>query len=405
MGFKRGVWLTLVLAVAALAGGCATVDGRMAVPVALQGQAEVPDIVGARFWGDEVPSDLATALRERMPNIGKFSSRPAKSGGRPLVNFLALSGGGPDGAFGAGLLIGLTRKGTRPVFDVVTGVSAGAIIAPFAFLGSHYDRQLEEIWTRYGTQDLIQAQLLSGLLGTAPAVADTAPMAHVMARYITRKLLDEVAAEYKKGRLLLIGTTNLDAQRPVIWNMGEIASSRHPAALALFRKVILASAAIPGAFPPVKIRVRAGGKLYDELHVDGGTTREVFIAPVQLSLRAFDKFFPRPPIRRIYVIKNGKLSTEYEPVKEQTLSIAARSIATLLKYQTAGDLFRIYVSAKRDGAAFHLAYVPHTFAIQPKEAFDRAYMRALFKTGFEIAQRQDPWARTLPELGSPRRPN
>ena len=165
--------------------------------------------------------------------------------------------------------------GTRPNFEVVTGISAGAIIAPFAFLGPAYDRQLAEIWTQYETSELLTAQILPGLLGGS-SLADTSKLAELVARYVDRKFLRAVAAEYRRGRILLIGTTNLDMQRPIIWNMGEIASSNHPNAPELFHKIIMASAAIPGAFPPVSIPVVADGQQYEEMHVDGGITRGCF---------------------------------------------------------------------------------------------------------------------------------
>jgi Patatin-like phospholipase len=225
-----------------------------------------------------------------------------------VVQYLALSGGAGDGAFGAGVLVGWTQRQDRPRFEVMTGVSAGALIAPFAFLGPRYDRQLREIWTKYDTDELATPQIFAGLLG-AEALADSAPLKSLIARYVDRRMLDRIADEYHAGRVLLVGTTNLDAQRPVIWNMGEIAASRHPYALELFRQVILASVSVPGVFAPVHIKVRAGEQILEEMHVDGGPTRQVFVAPAQLSLRSFDPLYPTPPVRRIYIIKNGKLST------------------------------------------------------------------------------------------------
>ena len=199
--------------------------------------------------------------------------------------------------------------------------------------------------------------------------------------------------------MLLIGTTNLDAQRPVIWNMGEIAASGHPDALELFRKVILASASIPGVFPPVQITVEAGGKQFEEMHIDGGPTRQVFLAPSQLRLKDFDGFYDKPPIRYIYIIRNAKLAPDYQPAKAGALAISVQTISTLIMNQSQGDILRIYTTAKRDGARFNLAAIPEDFRVQPKEPFDRVYMRDLFDVGEALARAGYSWMNEPPELG------
>lgn len=381
-------------------GACAGQIKREPVPLALVGDAAIPGMAHARFWGDEVPADILTFVREHMPGSSRLAVKATKSAGRPVVEYLALSGGAGDGAFGGGLLVGWTQRGDRPQFEVVTGVSAGALIAPFAFLGTGYDRQLREIWTKYDTEALATPQVLAGLLG-AEAIADSSGLKQLIARYVDRQMLDRVAAEYRKGRVLLVGTTNLDAQRPVIWNMGEIAASQHAYALELFRSVLLASTALPGVFPPVHVRVSAGDKILEEMHVDGGPTRQVFLAPAHLSLRTFDKLYPKPPLRRIYVVKNGKLGPEYEAVAANTLSISARSLFTLTKSQSIGDINRIYATAVRDGAEFRLTSIPDRFNRVAKQPFDPAYMKELFALGVEMGRSGDPWARTPPEAGPP----
>ncbi len=384
----RSLWTMLVLALAV--SGCATTVARIPVPKTQVSKAAIPRIPNARFWGDEVPPDPARAMRTHLPNLGSAPGARERIRKRRVINFLAISGGGTDGAFGAGLLAGWSQQGKRPTFHVVTGVSAGAIIAPFAFLGSSQDRMLRNIWTKYGSADLVRPQVLAGLLG-GDAVADTAPLAALIAKYITKHFLRQIAHEYRDGRILLIGTTNLDAQRPVIWNMGEIAVHGSSAALQLFRRVILASAAIPGAFPPVHIAVEANGQRYEEMHVDGGATREVFVVPLGLSLRAFNHLYAKPPRRRIFVIKNGKLAPEYEPVEARTLSIAARALVTLTKYQAAGDLRRIYELAKNAKAQFKLIAIPVDFNRKPEKVFDKAYMGALYQTAQRMGQAGPPW--------------
>jgi len=389
----------LVIAPALLLAACATLDARIPVPNAeLASRATPIDFAGVRAWGDEVPSDIAAALRTRLPSVKRLAhSDGRKNTSRAEVEILALSGGGSDGAFGAGLLVGWTKRGDRPQFEVVTGVSAGALTAPFAFLGPRYDSKLREIWTRYGTNQLVTAQLLPALFG-GPSLTDSGPLRQLIANYIDRRVLSEIAAEYRKGRLLLILTTNLDAQRPVIWNMGEIAVSGHPNALELFRSVLLASASIPGALPPVRIPVTADGKTYDELHVDGGTTREVFVAPIDVPLTALDRFYDALPKRRLYIVKNGKYHAEYEPVREQAFPIAARAIETLVKTQHRNDIYRIYRMAKDSGAEFNLAFVPQEFQAKPKELFDPKYQAALFDEGFELARARRAWVKVPPDI-------
>ncbi|KAB2919770.1 MAG: hypothetical protein F9K29_04050 [Hyphomicrobiaceae bacterium] len=394
-------YLALVLCGAALAvTGCAARIERDPVPAALVPDATIPGLAHARFWGDEAPADILAFVQTHMPGARRMAVAASLQKGRPLVEYLALSGGAGDGAFGAGLLAGWSQRGNRPKFEVVTGVSAGALIAPFAFLGPAYDRQLREIWTKYDTEDLATPQVLAGLLG-AEAFADSSPLKRLIAKYVDRKLLDKIADEYRSGRVLLVGTTNLDAQRPVIWNMGEIAASRHAYALELFQQVLLASASIPGAFPPVHIKVRAGDRILEEMHVDGGPTRQVFLAPSHLSLRTFDKLYPKPPMRRIYVVKNGKLNPEYEAVQANTLAISARSLFTVTKSQSIGDINRIYATAQRDGAEFRLASVPASFSVASTQPFDPNYMKQLFAVGYELGRTGEPWASTPPEASAP----
>jgi Patatin-like phospholipase len=328
-----------------------------------------------------------------------MASRPAPAG-RPLVEYLALSGGAKDGAFGAGLLVGWSKRGDRPRFEVVTGVSAGALIAPYVFLGPSYDPQLEELWTTFDTGMLATPQLLAGLLG-AEAIADTSPLRSLIGRHIDRRMLSQIAQEYRNGRLLMIGTTNLDAQRPVIWNMGEIAAAadRDPEAAQLFRDVLLASASIPGVFPPVHVKVRVGDQVFEEMHVDGGATRHVFLAPAQLSLKTFDSFYPQPPIRRVYVVRNGKVAPSYQAVQPTTLAISARSLGTVTKNQSLGDINRIYTMTQRDGAEFRLASIPASFTAESKEQFDPVYMKALYDVGMRLGLNGNAWVRTPPEAG------
>jgi predicted acylesterase/phospholipase RssA len=382
--------LSLVFALA----GCATLPQRVAVPAALAKDAAVPGLADVRLWGD-APFSPAL-LQAEMPKLkAKYLAR-AKSGEKPVSNLLAISGGADDGAFGAGLLVGWSQHGDRPEFDLVTGISAGALIAPFAFLGRDYDRQLAGLFTSYGANDIYQANVLGGLFG-GNAIADSAPLARLIEQYVDARFLRRVAEERGKGRFLLVGTTNLDAQRPVYWDMGKIAQSSDPRAPALFRRVLLASASFPGIFPPVHIEVEAGGHRYEEMHVDGGTTREVFFTVADFSFREFDKAIGRKVDRRLWIIRNGKIEPEYKPIQDSTLTIAQRSLETLTKSRGVGDLTRMFRRAQADNIEYNLAAIPVEFDAPHPKPFDRAYMKTLYDYGFSLGKIGYTWAKAPPE--------
>lgn len=388
--------MVLALAGAMLLGGCAATIVRNGISdPKLAETARVVHMPDVRFWGDEVPKDVVAEVRRRLPNMPTIARDAARGKGRPIVETLALSGGGADGAFGAGVLAGWTARGDRPEFEIVTGVSAGAIIAPFAYLGPAHDQKLKEVWTEYQMNEIVVAQILPGLFG-GPALADTSPMAMLLAKYIDMDMLQAIAAEYARGRMLMVLTTNLDAQRPVVWNMGEIARVGTPEALALFRQVVMASAAIPGAFPPVSIDVEVNGKRYEEMHVDGGTTHETFVLPVQAPFKAFDPLYPAPPIRKLYLIKNGKLNPENKVVEAKTLSIASRAIATLIKSQNWSEIYRIYRLSQDAKAEFNLIAVPEGFTRVAKQIVDPEYQRALFDVGYAAGQNRGAWMSAPP---------
>ncbi len=329
---------------------------------------------------------MATARKQRLAIEGA-ASRPER--------FLALSGGGSDGAFGAGLLVGWTDHGDRPQFDVVTGVSTGAIIAPFAFLGSRYDGWLAQFYTEYGSPDLIRYDWLSGILG-GPAIADSAPLKRLIGRFITPELLAEIAAEHRKGRRLFVGTTNLDAQRPVTWDLGAIAASGNPEAPELFRQVLLASTSIPMAFPPVRFSVHAGGNSYQELHADGSIASPVFFLPSDFKLSDVDRLFPSAPRRELYVIRNGRIDPSYLKVEDDLISLTGRAFTTMSKRQTAGELLRLCLIARRDNIEYRLAYIPSSFDRESQSIVDLDYMKALFQTARRLGTAGFDWKKSPP---------
>lgn len=329
---------TALLASAALGTGCASLMPRDIAPEPLAASAEVAAMPRVRIWGDDPgAAALAALLRPPAPEASPPDETAGRRAGRGrTLDILAISGGGEDGAFGAGLLVGWSEAGTRPDFEVVTGISAGALAAPFVFLGPGRDADLRDVFTKYRRADIYDPGLLAPLAGSG--LVDSSPLANLIAHYVDDAFLADVARERRKGRVLLIGTTNLDAQRPVLWDMGRIAMSGQPRALDLFRKVLLASASIPGAFPPVRIAVEADGRAFEELHVDGGVTRQVFVAPPPAATR--DLAGP-PRARRLFVIRNGKVGAEWDAVRADLVSISTRAVSTLIKNQGIGDLYRI----------------------------------------------------------------
>jgi len=232
-------------------------------------------------------------------------------------------------------------------------------------------------------------------------MSDTTPLWTLLSHYVEQKMLDAVAAEYQKGRLLVIGTTDLDSRKGVIWNMGQIAASGNPKAITLFRSIILASAAIPGAFPPVLFDVEAKGKTYQEMHVDGGAVAQVFIYPPSFKLRQLSEQSAAGRERKLYVIRNARLDPEWTQVERRTLPIVGRAISSLIQNQGKGDLLTIYYLSQRDGLDFNLAYIPKTFNEPHREDFDMQYMRKLFNVGYTSAVNGYPWEKAPPGLNLP----
>jgi hypothetical protein len=212
-------------------------------------------------------------------------------------------------------------------------------------------------------------------------------------------MLDAIAREYGRGRLLLIGTTNLDVRRPVVWNIGAIAASGHPGALDLFRDILLASASIPGAFPPVLIDLEEGGRRHQEMHVDGGAATQVFLYPPALDLRADTLGLSPGRPRTAWVVRNGRVDVEPGTVNRGIFGIARRSIETLLHFSGISDIQRIYLTALRDGVTFRLASIGRDFDAPRPQPFDTAFMRALFAYGEERGRSGAGWVTRPPPVG------
>jgi predicted acylesterase/phospholipase RssA len=383
--------------------GCSTPKRLPAVPLVSTTQAQVDQGLGQshiRFMVARESEPFAEEARSSMQKEKAWLASKGHVGPLPPANFLAISGGGDNGAFGSGLLNGWTAAGTRPEFKAVTGVSTGALTAPFAFLGPKYDESLKEVFTTVSKKDIFKSRGIRGIF--SDGMADTTPLAKLIARYIDRPMLDAIAAEYAKGRLLLVGTADLDALEPVVWNMTAIAASKDPRALDLFRSVLRASASIPGAFPPVMFDVEVNGVRHQEMHGDGGTIAQVFLYPPSLNVAELSSAADVQRKRNLYIIRNAKFAPEWADVPRKTIGISARAIGSLTRTQGIGDLYIIYALAQRDGFDFNLTFIPPTFDAPHPEEFDTNYMQQLYATGYRMAAGGVDWQKFPPGYVAPK---
>ena len=256
---------------------------------------------------------------------------------------------------------------------------------------------LRTVYTKIGPDDVLKKRGIHHAV-FGEALADTAPLYGLITHHINEQALADISAEYNKGRLLLIGTASLDAQRPVIWNIGAIAASGRPGALELVRKIILASASIPGAFPPVMIDVEADSRRYQEMNVDGGVVAQVFLYPADIGLRVNLRSAELARERHAYIIRNSRLDPDWASVNRRFLSISGRAIATTIHYIGYGDILRIYTTAKRDGVDYNLTYIETDFPNVKHEKFDPAYMNALFDYAYAKGRNGFSWHKAPPIL-------
>jgi predicted acylesterase/phospholipase RssA len=381
---------------AALLPGCSTPVRLPAVPTGRVTEATVLGIPNERFFPFHGIAPLenefyAAADRQRR-TLGL-----APDAALPELDLLSVSGGGENGAFGAGLLCGWTEQGTRPVFSLVTGVSTGALIAPFAFLGPAYDPQLRAVYTGLKPSEVLESRGLTAALFN-DAMSDNQPLFKTISRYVNTDMQAALAKAYDSGRLLLIGTSNIDAQQPVIWNIGAIARSDDPRALDTIRRIMLASAAIPGAFPPTMFDVTLDGKPYQEMHVDGGTFAQAFLYPAALTRNRRVRMAKGQKVvaAKAYIIRNGRLDPEWADIERSTMSIAGRAISTMIASSGFNDVIRIYNNTQRDGIPYNLAFIGPEFDMKLPQPFDPGYMRALFDYGFALGKQGYDWAQQPP---------
>ena len=394
----RYIALTAVLAISA---GCSSLPPRHPVPIDQLYRAQVlPGVPAVRAWAgtfsEQFSEDLVESVRQEM-------RASVRNGGTraPKINILALSGGADYGAFGAGFMNGWSQSGTRPVFKFVTGISAGALIAPFAFLGREYDGELKEGFTTVGPGDIYRVRGLSVLW--SDSLFDSRPLAELIRKYFDQDILQAVARAHRQGRRLYIGTTDMDADRLVVWNMGAIANSGDPEALELFRKVILASASIPLTFPPVLINVTVDGVSYDEMHVDGGVKAQLFFTAATINMVQIRKQLGLPVTpeesTKLFIIRNATVGPEPESVPRKLNKIMDRSLSQLIEAQARNDLVRVYNFAHKQGFGFYWIAIPKDYKPQKKELFNTAEMNRLFSIGYNMGLKENAWRKVPPEIG------
>lgn len=348
-----------------------------------QSIAQIPGMPNVRFYSDALLSEIRRVMKEDV-----ILAAAKENGG---FRVLAISGGAYDGAYGAGILNGWTRSGRRPKFAVVTGVSAGSLIAPLAFLGPDYDRQLKDAFTS-GVSEPIGDGTDSVLSVLNEAGTRRETMYALVSSFVDEKLLRAVAAEHRRGRRLLVVTTNLDAQRAVVWDLGAIAASGHPNALQLFRDVLTASCSVPGVFEPTRITVTANGRSFEELHVDGGVTTNVFTLPDAMLAGGGG----RESIRgSMYVIMNTRLTPEFQVVEAQVPVLLGRTIGTLLKAHSKAVVLTSIEFARSTGIDFNLTHMNVELPKDLKPSFNTEYMRAVYAIGYRRAASGDFWEKTI----------
>jgi hypothetical protein len=343
---------------------------RIPFTAAQAAAAVVPGIPDARAWGDSA-ADFARLL-------------PQASG-----PWLAISGGGADGAYGGGVLAGWSAAGSRPEFAVVTGVSIGALVAPFAFLGPRYDEVIRKNFTTISAADIFEDRV------TRDSLLDHWPLRRQIEERVTPQLLAEIAAEHARGRRLLIVTTNLDAGRRTVWSMGAIAASGGERALKLFRDVLLASTAIPGFFSPVGFEVEAEGKRFEELHNDGTLTAPFFVVPDEM-LEAGSK--SRLPFSSLFVLVGSKAASELSMPERTITGVLGRSIAVALTAALRTQMILTYVGAQRHGVDVRFAPVDPSFDFPSRGPFDGKYMQALYEVGVAAGKSGTAFTGTPPGL-------
>ncbi|MCX8252641.1 Alpha/beta hydrolase [Beijerinckiaceae bacterium RH AL1] len=383
-GISAIVRVCVVAGLAALTAACAGSQPRIPYTAQEAALAQPPGYEHIRVWLDEArdyPVDFAPDLKP-----GEASQ------------YLALSGGGGNGAYGAGILNGWTQSGRRPTFNAVSGVSTGALMAPFAFLGPAYDATLADIYTGGEAETLVAAPDF-GRAAFGSSLFGGHRLLDLVSRYVTPDIVEAIAREHRAGRRLYVVTTNIDSKRGVVWNIGAIAASGRPDSIDLIRKVLAASASVPLVFAPQLIEVTADGREFQEMHADGNVTTAVFTLPLKyLALQRKTRLAGGS----IYVVMNTVIEPQFSVVERSTLPIVAASIDTLTTQKSEVDLAQMYAYAKANKVDFNLTSIDPAIVKAGLGSFDTAYMRRLYDAGVETGRTGGFWRKApLPSLPPP----
>jgi len=377
------VRLILSVCLVAIVAGCAAIHREQAPEMLFNTTTPVGFASVVRYANGYADGD-ARAIGSRFSETLERRRAASMDG---TLNILALSGGGAGGAFGAGALVGLSRRGERPQFDIVTGVSAGALIAPFAFLGSAWDEHLADAFSGARSEHLLDSRGIGILF--RPGFYRSEPLVELVDHFVTDELIQAVARQAALGRLLLVATTDLDKEETVIWDMGRIAAHGGEAARTLFRNVLVASASIPGAFSPMVIAVEKAGVRYDEMHVDGDATVPFFVAPALAYVRPIDA--NRLKGAHIYVLVNGQLGGVPHTTPVDTISILTRSFSSTLTHLARANVVLTSEFAQKNDMNFRFSSIPIDYPFHGPLDFQQSSMRALFNYGADCAREGRLW--------------
>ncbi|KAA8600978.1 hypothetical protein F0Z19_1484 [Vibrio cyclitrophicus] len=340
-----------------------------------------------RIWASEAPDFLYSADDQTTPIT--------VSGDQ--LNILALSGGGANGAFGAGILIGLEESGQLKDYSIVTGISAGALMAPFVFIGGDAFSKMKEVMLNINDKSVLGKK---NFLNTVfkDAFTDGEHLYQFIAEAFPEPMIEQIATQHRSGKRLFIGTTHFDSGELVIWNVGAIANSEMPNKSELIYKVLAASASIPGVFPPQFINVEHEGVIFEELHVDGGLATQVFFNPSNFDYQQISDSLGLETSPQLDIIRNGSLKAPYHSLRDKGLDLVAKSVSSLTLAQTRGDLYRMKYICEINNIDMQFTYMEQDFsyAKRTKDMFDEHYLLTIYKYGYHKATRGKPWVTELP---------
>lgn len=340
-----------------------------------------------RFWANEQPDFLYDTELETSPlNV---------SGER--LNILALSGGGANGAFGAGVILGLRDKGSLEDYSVITGISAGALIAPFVFSGEDELDRLKEVMLDIDDSSVLGRKNFLNTLFKDSFAKGSKLMSFIKESY-PDSMIDKIAVAHSEGRRLFIGTTHFDSGELMIWNIGAIANSSLPNKADLIHQVLAASASIPGVFPPQFVEVYDGGNKLEELHVDGGLSAQVFFNPSNFDYSKISKSLGLNEAPQLHVIRNGLLTPQYKPVKDKGVDLLTKSLSSLTVLQAKGDMYRMKYFSEVGKIDMQFTYIDEDFSNEKltRNMFDENYMRSIYLYGYQRAMTDQLWETELP---------